>query len=186
MPYSVQAIQPKDGEKFVKFMESVSFSHAPHWSGCYCRFYHCEDAEIWKQRTAEQNRAEALGAIKDGSMRGYLAYDGDKIIGWCNANNLEAYHLLKPELSPIIKDQKTGVVICFLIHNEYQSQGVARMLLDAAILGFRNEGYDTVIAMPVDVDVPEKRYRGTLNMYQERGFIPEEHDDISLMRLALH
>ena len=185
MPYTVQAIQPKDAERFVQYMESVSFSHAPHWSECYCRYYHCEE-EVWKQRTAQQNRAEALESIGTGSMQGYLAYDGERVIGWCNANDLDAYTLLKPTLSPIVGEQKAGVVICFLIHNDYQNQGVARMLLDAAITGFRNARYDSVIALPVDMDTPEKRYRGTLHMYQERGFLPEEHGDISLMRLALH
>ncbi len=184
MSYTVQVIQPKDAEAFVQYMESVSFSHAPHWAGCYCRFYHCEEM-IWDQRTAEQNRAEALETIGAGTMKGYLAYDGNRVIGWCNANELNAYTLLKPTLLPIVGDGKIGIVICFLIHKDYHNQGVARMLLDAAIPGFRNEGYDAVIALPVDTDVPEMRYRGTKHMYEERGFVSEEHEEISLVRLAL-
>lgn len=184
MPYTVQPLRPQDAEAFVRYMERISFAHAPDWAGCYCRYYHCT-GEAWAQRTAAQNRTEALDAISTGEMRGYLASAGERVIGWCNANDVRAYALLAPDLLPIVGEQRAGVVICFVIDPAYRNRGVARLLLDAAITGFRALGYDAVLALPAETDVPEKRYRGTFHMYRERGFLPETHGELSLMRLKL-
>ena len=184
MPYTVQPLQPQDAEAFTQYLEGLSFSHAPHWAGCYCRFYHCAD-EAWTQRTAEQNRAEAVDAIRAGNMRGYLAYDGARVIGWCNANDVRAYTRLASELAPIVGEERIGLVICFVIDPAYRNQGVARLLLKAAVEGFRTQGYATVLALPAETDLPEKRYRGTLHMYEEQGFVRREYGGVSLMRLDL-
>jgi GNAT superfamily N-acetyltransferase len=131
------------------------------------------------------NRVEALAEIASGGMRGYLARDGEHIVGWLNAGDLSAYRLLAPELTPLTGGQKTGMTICFVVDPAHRNRGVARLLLDAAIEGFRAQGYDAVLALSSESDIPEKRYRGTLRMYQERGFLPLKHGDLSLMRLAL-
>jgi GNAT superfamily N-acetyltransferase len=64
---------------------------------------------------------------------------------------------------------------------------VARLLLKAAVEDFKSMGYDAVLTLPVDIkDDLQKRYRGTLHMYQEMGFEKiQEHGTLSVMWLDL-
>lgn len=60
-------------------------------------------------------------------------------------------------------------------------------MLAQAIEGFKAQGFDAVLAIPVEnMDEPEKLYRGTLNMYKELGFEKiEQQDKAIIMRLQL-
>ncbi|SHJ58947.1 hypothetical protein SAMN02745975_02413 [Geosporobacter subterraneus DSM 17957] len=49
-------------------------------------------------------------------MKGYLAFHGDKSIGWCNANDGQRFIRLEKDIAHMVKDQKGGCVICFVIH----------------------------------------------------------------------
>lgn len=188
MKYVIKPLSSELARNFTEYLENLDFGYAPHWATCFCRFYHTNcSSEQWQNRTGEENRAEALEEIKAGNMKGYLAFDGDKCIGWCNANNALQFIRLENDISHIIKDQKVGCIICFVIHPEYRKQGVARLLLKQAVEDFKEQGYDAVLAIPVDIkEAPEKLYRGTLNMYREFGFKEiEKHDNVSVMWLKL-
>jgi GNAT superfamily N-acetyltransferase len=188
MKYTIKALSPALAITFTEYFEGLDFGHAAHWATCFCRFYHTSCSyELWQKRTGEENRAEAIEQIKAGNMKGYLAFDEDKCIGWCNANNVSQYIRFEKDIKHITKDQKVGCVICFVIHQEYRKQGVARLLLKQAVDDFRSQGFDGVLAIPVDIkDEPEKLYRGTLNMYQELGFEEiEKKDNVSVMWLKL-
>jgi ribosomal protein S18 acetylase RimI-like enzyme len=188
MNYIVKPLSPDMALTFTEYLENLSFDHAPHWATCFCRYYHSNCSfDEWKDRTGEENRTEAVEQIKKGSMKGYLAFDGEKCIGWCNANDVREFKRLEDDLSHIVKDQKIGCVICFVIHPEYRRQGVARLLLKEAVEGFKTQGFDGVLSIPVDIsDDPEKLYRGTMNMYREYGFEEiEKKDNSSMMFLRL-
>lgn len=188
MSYTIRRLSPELAVTFTDYLENLDFHHAPHWASCFCRFYHTDCAmEQWQSRTGAENKAEALDRINSGSMKGYLAFDGDKCIGWCNANDARQYLRLQGDLEHIIKDKKTGLAICFVIHPEYRRQGVARLLLRQALNDFKAEGFEAAIALPVEAKgEPEKLYRGSLNMYREFGFEEIEKDeDVYIMQLRL-
>lgn len=188
MEYKVRALTPQLAECFADYLEGLDFSYAPHWATCYCRYYHLNcSREEWMGRTGQENRKESLEQIKSGNMKGYLAFENDKCIGWCNANDIHSYLRLENSFDSIIKDQKVGCVICFVIHPEYRGKGVARTLLKNAVEGFKAQGYDAVLALPVEnMEEPEKLYRGTHNMYRENGFTEiEKRDGFSVMLLKL-
>lgn len=188
MNYTVKPLGPEFAQTFSDYLGNLDFGHAPHWATCFCRYYHTNCSfEQWRYRSGEENRLEAIEEIKTGNMKGYLAFDGDKCIGWCNANNVRQFIRLKEDIKHIVKDQKIGCVICFVIHPEYRRQGVARLLLNKAVEDFKVQGFEAVLVIPVDnSDEPEKLYRGTLNMYKEYGFEEiERHDNTSVMLLKL-
>lgn len=188
MNYTVKALSPELAETYTDYLENLTFDHAPHWAGCYCRYYHTKcSLDEWFSRPSEKNREEAVEQIRNGSMKGYLAFDGEKCIGWCNANNVHEYKRLENEIDSIVEDKKVGSIICFVIHPEYRRQGVARLLLKEAVEGFRAQGFEAVLTIPVNtVEVPEKLYRGTLSMYMEYGFEElERRDNYSVMWLKL-
>jgi ribosomal protein S18 acetylase RimI-like enzyme len=184
----IKSLTPELAETFVDYFGNLDFQHAKHWSSCFCRFYYTNCAyEEWQEKTGLENRKDAIEQIKQGNMNGYLVFDGDKCIGWCNAADARKFARLEEDIKPVIKDQKVGCVICFVIHPQYRKQGVARLLLKKAIADFREQCYDAVLALPVDVkDNPEKLYRGTLNMYRESGFKEiDKQDNMSVMWLDL-
>jgi ribosomal protein S18 acetylase RimI-like enzyme len=184
----IKALCPELAEDYVKFLENLDFSHASHWSTCYCRFYHTKCSnDQWIKRTGEENRLEAVEHIKARNMKGYLAFDGEKCIGWCNANDARQYIRLEEHMKPVIKDKKVGCVICFVIHSEYRRQGVARYLLKKAVEDFKAQGFEAVLALPIDnKNAPEMQYRGTVNMYSELGFEEiERQGDLSVRWLKL-
>lgn len=188
MNYVIKPLSPELAMVYADYLENLDFGHSPHWSTCYCRFYHTNCSQSrWQARTGEENRREAIEQINMGNMKGYLAFDGDKCIGWCNANNIREYIRLEDEINHIIKDKKVGCTICFVIHPQYRNQGVARLLLKQAIADFRDQGFNGVLALPVDDGgEPEKRYRGTVNMYLEFGFkVIEKDDNVNIMWLDL-
>ncbi len=188
MAYKVKPLGPKLAQTFVQYLGSLDFHHAPHWSTCFCRFYYTDcSQEEWQHRTGEHNAAEAMQAIKDGKMHGYLAFDGDTCIGWCCADSADQFIRIKTEMQPVIEGKKVGSVLCYVVRPEYRGQGVARLLLKSAVEDFKKMGYDAVLTLPVDIkDDLQKRYRGTLHMYQEMGFEKiQEHGTLSVMWLDL-
>lgn len=188
MDYRVEALTPQLAQTFVSFFEQLDFGHAPHWSICFCRWYYNDcPVEEWYSRSASQNRAEALTAIQAGHMPGYLAFDGDQCIGWCNAVDIRKLPRLSPYVKELQPDKKIGCVICFAVHQDYRGQGVARLLLKHAVEGFRKQGFDSVIGLPIKDKVdPVQHYRGTLNMYHELGFVEIiEADGCHVMELEL-
>lgn len=188
MSYTIKALAPEMADLFTDYLGNLDFSHSPHWATCYCRFYHTNcTREQWQSRAGEENRLEAIQQIQEGKMKGYLAFDGEKCIGWCNANDARQYIRLESEMKPIIKDKKVGCVICFVIHPDYRNKGVARLLLKQAVEDFRKQGFDAVLALPIDIKgEPLLLYRGSLNMYKENGFEEiQKHDSLSIMWLSL-
>ncbi|OZV11976.1 GNAT family N-acetyltransferase [Tissierella sp. P1] len=188
MNYEVKSLSPELAETFVEYLGNLDFAHAPHWSTCFCRYYHTNCSfEQWQNRTGEKNRAEAIEQIKLGNMKGYLVFDGNKCIGWCNANDVREFKRLEDDIDHIIKEKKVGCIICFVIHPGYRGRGIARLVLKKAIEDFKAQGFDAVIALPIEIkEAPEKAYRGTFAMYKEQGFEEiERHDSLSIMWLEL-
>ena len=188
MNLTIRPLGPDDAERYVQYLNHLDFHHAPDWSGCYCRYYHttCTN-EAWAKRSADENKAEALAAIQDGSMKGFLAFDGDQVIGWLNANQVEAYPRLRPFIEPYLNNEKAGCVVCFVIHPEYRKQGVASALLKAAVDQFKKDGYDFVVAAPFEnKEEPEKAYRGSISMYLKTGFtVIDSRDNMAIVKKEL-
>ena len=127
--------------------------------------------EEWMARSLEVNRAEALREIEAGRMRGYLAFDGETCVGWCNANDISQYLRLHEDAQKYCAGKRVACTICFVIHPAYRGKGIARQLLARAVSDYRAAGYDAMIALPVEAEgAGQRRYRGTLHMFQEAGY----------------
>jgi GNAT superfamily N-acetyltransferase len=172
MNYTVKVLAPEDAEIFTEYFSQLDFNHAPDWGSCYCRYYHKKMSnEQWFARSSEENRAEAYDEIKAGNMKGLLAFDGEKCIGWCNANNIKEFVHYQEELQPYCKDKKVGSIICFVVHPDYRRQGVARLLLNSALEEFHKQSFDAILTLTTDSkESTATCYGGTMNMYLENGF----------------
>ena len=185
----IRRLEPELAEVFTSYLSEISFDHEPHWASCYCRFYHtvCPQEE-WMNRSAERNKAEALDEIRNGNMKGLLAFDEGKCVGWLNANDAGAYSRLYPMIKEMVEGKKVGCTICFVIHPEYRKQGIATALLKSAVGFFKDDGYDAVLGVPFEMpDEPEKMYRGFPKMFLEQGFKNiANHGPVKVMWLDLH
>jgi len=171
MPH-YRALRPADAEAFVQYLEELDYQHAPQWSGCFCRFYHTDcSMEDWIARDRTTNRQETLLAIQNGTMHGYLAFDQDQLIGWLNANTIDAYPRLANFVEPYVHTLHAAALVCFVIHPQYRGQGVATGLLTFAINDLIQQGKTEILGFPFeDPDHPQRAYHGSLSMYLKAGF----------------
>lgn len=188
MNIDIKALSPENKLDFARLLEGADFDHAPEWKSCFCRYYHtsCSFSE-WMKRSAQTNREESLSEIDAGRMKGFLAYDGSRCVGWLNANRIDAFPRLAFVKADLPKDQRIGLALCFVVDPAYRGQGIAGKLLNAAIQGFAEAGFDAVVALPFSDATEERMYRGRLSMYLSRGFVSlKEQEGVSLVYKTLH
>ncbi|MXY52766.1 MAG: GNAT family N-acetyltransferase [Gammaproteobacteria bacterium] len=128
-------------------------------------------------RTRQWRVALPLGAGKppsDGGLdwggraEGLLAYEGDEVVGWCNAAPRELFPVLRRLPG---NSEGTAFVPCFLIAPGRRRQGIARRLLQAACDAFERRGYRRLLGKPVrGVTSPADNAFGPLAIFIEAGF----------------
>jgi ribosomal protein S18 acetylase RimI-like enzyme len=173
MEMEIKPIGPELLDDFLSFFDRVAFTDNPDWASCYCYYYHidCSDAE-WAGRSKEENREGARQLVHSGKLNGYLAFTKESTVGWCNANDRASYDRLiaQREFRPW-NDEKVGSIVCFIIAPGYRRKGIARMLLEAACLGFAEKGYEYVEAYPRrKASTDAQHYHGPLPLYEKAGF----------------
>ena len=182
----IKELSPALRDDYLAFFDRDAFADNPHWAKCYCYFNHApHDREDWEARTGEQNRAAAADLIDRGIMHGYLAYVDGRPAGWCNANLIRHYTILKGNTQD---PDRTGAITCFVVAQPYRGAGVARRLLDAACEGSRARGITLVEAYPRrEAATDASNYHGPLALYLEAGFEPvSESDNIVTVQKRLH
>jgi GNAT superfamily N-acetyltransferase len=180
MPQStvtVQTLSPKFQTDFLRFFDGSAFSDNPKWSSCYCQcFYEDHSVVKWSERTAPENRAIACERIQNQSMQGYLAFIDGMPVGWCNAAQRNLLHALDDEPTP--DSQHIGTILCFLVEPSHRSNGIARLLLEAACDGLRKQGMHVAEANPrTSSTSAAENHFGPLKLYLSSGFAVYREDD---------
>ena len=164
---------PSEMEKFLEFMDGPAFLSQPQWAGCYCQTYlnkpGCSD-------TPEENRERACERIMSGVMQGYLAVDTSlaesPVVGWMAANKNNNFQSLPPA------DEETATIICFVIQDSYQNQGIASALLEYGVSDLESHGFKRIQAAPLASNSHvDYGYRGKLSMFEKLGFTPMQKVD---------
>jgi len=148
------------------FMDGPAFKSQPQWQGCYCQFYlnTAEQNEAPEAKTG-LNRKLACDRVNAGTMQGYLAFDGERTIGWMAANKANNYVLLPPT------DESTARILCFVVDQDYQGRGVATALLNFAVGDLALLGFTNLEAAPLaSEEFVSWGYRGPLSMFLKAGF----------------
>jgi len=195
MDIIIKPLVPELASDYFDFFEKRAFTDDSPYR-CYCQVYQMTKAQY---QTAYDNigyadvgllsRKEAERQIESGILRGYLAYDGDLSIGWCNANDRANYpadpvHDV-PFHAPV--EMREKAVVCFEVAPEYRGKGVATALLHQVIADAKSEGYIAVVGFP---EVREIRFewdcRGPVRLYEKAGFtMVTEEGGKSVMRKEL-
>jgi ribosomal protein S18 acetylase RimI-like enzyme len=163
-------------EDWLGYFDNDAFSDNDKWTGCYCMCYHWNEAleskKHWdcSKADAAYNRECAVELIKQGIMQGYLAYLDGKVVGWCNANDKQAYDSVNWDFSceESEKVKKIKSIVCFCISPNFRDRGIASRLLDKVCSDATDDGYEYVEAYPFVKD--EYNYHGSKSMYEKNGF----------------
>jgi GNAT superfamily N-acetyltransferase len=166
----IRALTPDLAEAFFDFFDHRAFSDNPYWKGCYCTFFHRPEKiseEEARQRPTRREQARSL--IQEGVLRGYLAFDGDgKVLGWCNANRKSCFLRLG---AMDVESQEVLAIVCFVIDPAHRRQGIARALLERALVEAAHQGLRWAEAYPSTRARSESgHYHGPLALYESLGF----------------
>ena len=170
-PYDTLEILPLSAQTlndWLDFFDNRAFSDNPWWGSCYCTHFHKSLAGQWKA-PGMKNRDFAAQLIRQGLLKGYVAYAGQQIVGWCNANDKQALDL--PENQSAEEQTKVMAVVCFVIEKAHRNKGIATRLLQRIMADARDRGYTYVEAYPsVKAKSESGNFKGPMSLYLKNGF----------------
>ena len=166
---TIRPLSPELAEGYLAFFDRDAFTDNPGWASCYCLFHHVVGVDPpWGERRWQDTRARVAERIAGGRHNGFLAYEGDRVIGWCNVNARAEF----PEHASG-DDEDTAGVVCFMVAPAYRGFGIARRLLEFAIDTLPGHGYRRIEAYPVETARnAAEAYKGTRAFYESLGFSP--------------
>ena len=174
----IRPLTPELNADYLDFFDHRAFTDDNPNGPCYCTSPNQEEEQIRKMvgefktyGVKETLRRYAAEMLDRNMIHGYLAYDGDQSIGWCNAADMESYAGFVPAIAREITCGKTISIVCFEIAPGYRKMGIAsafieRVCTDAGAKGYAAvEGYATISEQWNDFD-----YQGPYRLYQKAGF----------------
>ena len=195
MDIEIRKLTPDLAEEYAHFFDVTPHNFNLDENKCYCVSWRNDDSYVgngdhWFP-TREERRDRAIQFVRDGSIQGYLAYRGDEIVGWCNANAdcqlginyMRSYWPIEDYRADI----KVKSIFCFVIAPEVQRTGVATKLLERVCQDAATDGFDFVEAyVNRKFTVTDHEFRGPLAMYEKCGFNKQaEREDKVVMRKTL-
>ena len=181
-------------DDYLDFFDHRAFSDDNPNGPCYCTSPNQDEEQIQKMVSEfesfgvkETLRKYAVEMLDRNMIHGYLAYDGDQSIGWCNAADMESYTGFVPEFARKIACGKTMSIVCFEIAPEYRGMGIASAFIDRICADARSKGYVAVEGYPILLDQRNDfDYQGPYHLYQKAGFNEIARDNGQVvMRKAL-
>lgn len=195
MSIEIRKLTPGLAEDYASFFDMTPHNINTDGGKCYCVTWRSDNSytgngDHWFP-SCEERRKRAIQFVREGSLQGYLAYAGNEIVGWCNANEncqfcinyLRSYWPIEEYTADI----KIKSVFCFVIAPEMQRKGIATQLLERVCKDAANDGFDFVEAY-VDKTLNDtaEDFRGYLAMYEKCGFTKSaEREGKIVVRKAL-
>ncbi len=194
----VERLTPGRGSDYLRFFDherGPAFADNREWSKCYCHYYEVPPALTWGDFDGPANRAAMQARIAAGEMEGFLAYDGDEVVGWMNAQPYSKlrYACARMRIAEPPQDvapHAAAAIVCFVIAPARRRQGIARALLAEGLANLEARGFAQVDAFPWNAGPDDTgdtdHYHGTLAMFERHGFTTiEVHDNITVVRKVL-
>ena len=164
---------------YLDFFDNRAFTDDNPNGPCYCTSPNQEEEQIEKmisefksygvKETLRKYAEEMLGKNQ---IHGYLTYDGDQSVGWCNAADIESYAGFVPAFARDITCGKTISIVCFEIAPEYRGMGIASAFIERVCTDAKSKGYAAVAGY---ANLFAQRngfdYQGPYLLYQKAGFI---------------
>ncbi len=164
MKLRVEAFNPGNREDFFDFHNRVD-------GDCFCTAWWVPSWEEWSDTNAESNRELRQDLLRRGEYDGYLLYDDQKVVGWCQAGQRDRLGKVLSQFNLNI-DPLTWTISCFKIDPEMRRKGLASHLLAEVLSYLGKKGVERVEVYPkIDTELPEhQQWTGPMKMYEEAGF----------------
>ena len=180
----IEPLVPARREDYLRFFDherGAAFRDNAEWAPCYCLYHHVSTVIDFDALDGNANRLAMDARIACGEMEGYLAYRGDAVAGWLNAqprNRLRHCDARIGVASPPlpVPPHEAAAIVCFVIAPEERRRGVARALLAFALADLAARGVRVVDAYPRVEEAAgryaQDHYRGPRKLFVESGFAP--------------
>lgn len=168
--YRTEPLDPNTWPDFARLVEDNNGV----WGGCWCMWYHGNDASI--DDTPAARRQAKARLVREGRAHASLVFHGTKCVGWCQfgsprelprIHNERAYMAANPELP----DWR---ITCFFSGKGYRGNGVASAALKGAIDQIKKHGGGRIEGYPEDIDgrkvSPAFLFNGALSTFESLGF----------------
>lgn len=163
---------------YLDFFDNRAFTDDNPNGPCYCTSPN-QDEENIKQMVSEFKqfgvketiRKYAVRMLNENKIHGYLAFDGETSIGWCNAADMESYIGFVPDFARKNSCGKTISIVCFEIAPNYRGKGIASAFIERVCKDAKAKGYAAVEGYAKISDQRnEFDYQGPVHLYQKAGF----------------
>lgn len=210
MNLTIKPLTESNIDDYFDFFDNRAFSDDSPFAPCYCNCFHLTAEEV---RINIGDRAAALGGgyegtrlalresaeklIKEGILHGYLAYEDNLSIGWCNANDQQNYirtgsfdpgkHQEEDYYISPGEKGKIKSLVCFEIAPGYRGKGIAKALLQRVCEDAKKEGFEQVEVYPQSTEsYSTLDFNGPVTMYRNAGFEEiKKHGNTIVMRKKL-
>lgn len=198
MNLTIKPLIPELADDFFDFFDNRAFSDNSPEGPCYCtRFQLTKEQEEVEYSVYGEGHDNFMRALKEsaarqiasGTLRGYLAFDNDLAVGWCNANDKANFPPISGNGAKFYAppEKREKVVACFEIAPSYRNMGVATALLQRVVSDAAAEGYLAVEGFPCK---RRRRYEwdfsGPVRLYEKLGFTKvSKHRKTIVMRKEL-
>jgi GNAT superfamily N-acetyltransferase len=171
------AAEPKHTDALLSLFER---SNTP----CHCQYWHFDgDKNAWLERlfhAPEQNRAAFVASLAaaPSELRGVVALHAGQAVGWlklCPAESVpKLYDQRLYRGLPALSGGREGVLTvgCLLVDEEFRRQGVARALIQHAVVVAEARGARCIEAFPRRADLvgPAELWTGPFSVFEQAGF----------------
>ena len=178
----IKEMKHKNVSDWFDFFDHRAFADHLDWKGCYCTG--CFMPRLKEFRSKSPRRKEyARWLIENGILKGYLAYEDGKAIGWCSVNLKSAF----PRFKGISEGSEHVLSIaCFIVEKRYRRKGIAQKLLKRVIKDARGKGIRLIEAYPRrKAQTLWGNYHGPHSLYEKNGFQSEKIRGADVVRRYL-
>ena len=154
--------------------EGLAEAHNGVWGGCWCMWYHGEDAG--GEDTPEARRKAKACRVREGRTHAALVFLGKACVGWCQFGSPEELPRIHNQRAyskadPVVADWR---ITCFFSGKGHRGAGVASAALKGALNQIRALGGGRVEAFPEDTEGRKASasflFNGSLAMFERNGF----------------
>lgn len=178
----IKEMKPEHASDWFDFFDHRAFADHQDWKGCYCTGPFTPRMKEY-ENTSRKRRDYATWLVVKGIMRGYLAFEHGKVVGWCNVNDKSAFS----KLQDVQTDEENVISItCFVIQKEYRGKGIAQKFLDKIIEDAKINKKKIIEAYPrPNAKTEFGNFHGPYSMYEKNGFKWENVRGVEVVRRYL-
>lgn len=139
-------------------------------NGCWCMYWRIGAA--YRKRSRAENKAAFREVVRRGAPPGFIAFDRDLAVGWCQVTPRNALPWLNRawRLKPV-DGAPVWSLSCIYVRIGYRRQGVTAALIDAALRAAKRAKAPALEAYPLDADKsPSASGTGYATTFARAGF----------------